>query len=73
MTITTRYNIGDEVWYLFAERIPNSAIVAHINISDTAINYALRNKEDINHVLGYFHKGESRLFPTKHALLDSLR
>ena len=67
MTIETKYNIGDEVWFRGYKGIYQDKIFhIHININcdgEIQINYEL---------WGYTIKEESKLFPTKEELLKSL-
>ena len=67
MTIDTKYNIGDEVWYSIKGKVYHE-IIDHIEIDvgkygETHIYY---NSE------GKFPHREDRLFPTKEELLKSL-
>lgn len=64
MTIETKYNIGDEVWFHFCGQI-ESGIIACIEIySHSEIFYRMK----VNCVAF----AESDLFPTKEELLKSL-
>lgn len=67
MTIETKYNIGDEVWYkgfeeLFQDKISN----IHINID--CLHYTYMYYEFFDGTI----KEECQLFPTKEELLKSL-
>lgn len=67
MTIETKYNIGDEVWYkgfkeIFHDRISNIRIDVDC-IGEIQIYYEL---------WGSVTKDEYKLFPTKEELLKSL-
>ena len=71
MTIETKYNIGDEVWYanIFGEPFKTKVhgIVAEI----------LGNRTFISNIVGYNEEScslikESVIFPTKEELLKSL-
>ena len=68
MTIETKYNIGDEVWYkgfkeIFHDRI--ACIRIKVNcFGETHISYELWN--DVI-------KDECKLFPTKEELLKSIK
>lgn len=70
MTIETKYNIGDKVWFQTLGMNYNAKII-HINIDvfpngEHEINYYLRNK-------GYsYERHEDELFSTKEELLKSL-
>ena len=67
MTIETKYNIGDEVWYkgfkeIFHDRISDIRICVDC-LGEISIYYELWN--DVT-------KDEVKLFPTKEELLKSL-
>ena len=67
MTIETKYNIGDKVWYkgfeeLFQDKITNIHIEIDI-LNNTFIYYEF---------FDYTIKEECELFPTKEELLKSL-
>lgn len=64
MTIETKYNIGDEVWFMHHSGFPRCDRVAAIHImSDLSILYYL----EVN-----LSREENELFPTKEELLKSL-
>lgn len=75
MTIETKYNIGDEVWWLTNDcKSPiKCSNVARINItiyeSQTSVFYVLENWHPYD---GYTFLSEKCLFPTKEELLKSL-
>lgn len=67
MTIETKYNIDDEVWYkgfkdIFYDKISNIRIEVDC-LGEIHIDYELWN--DVT-------KNESEIFPTKEELLQSL-
>lgn len=67
MTIETKYNIGDEVWYkgykeLFRDKVFNIKIIVD-NEGEIIVEYDL---------WGDVIKNECQLFPTKEELLKSL-
>ena len=70
MTIETKYNIGDEVWFMpFGN--PKKGVIKTITIGvlgdgDVKLKYFVEKSG-----LGY-HRFESDLFPTKEELLKSL-
>ena len=70
MTIETKYNIGDEVWFQTLG-INYKAKVMEIRMrifsdNDIIINYSLERS-------GYYYeRNEDELFPTKEELLKSL-
>lgn len=70
MTIETKYNIGNRVWFQTLG-VNYKAKIVHINIDvfpdgEHMIHYKLHNK-------GYsYERHESELFPTKEELLKSL-
>jgi hypothetical protein len=72
MTIETRYDIGDEVWFIVNGRIAEF-IVSQVSIVKTEhnayITYGLRTK---NEPIITFDATEKFLFPTKEELLKSL-
>lgn len=65
MTIETKYNIGDEVWYLFNNHV---GMIAKIVLICVGIDMKVRYRCDNSH--NYFF--ENDLFPTKEELLKSL-
>ena len=71
MTIETKYNIGDEVWFM-KENKPTKRVVDFIEIiaasttSKSFIQYGLKIGSVVERVV------ESHLFPTKEELLKSL-
>ena len=70
MKIETKYNIGDEVWFL-SYNSPRKARICVMSIyvqnsSEITILYSLNEKEL------YWHKNEQDLFATKEELLKSL-
>lgn len=76
MKITTKFNLGDEVWFIYNNQVRNSTIIsigtntngkALLGGGQTHIGYHLAN--DPATPSGW---DESKLFPTKSALLASL-
>lgn len=70
MTIETKYNIGDEVWFL-SYNSPRKARICGMSIyvtnsGEITLIYSLTEKDV------YWHKQEQDLFPTKEELLKSL-
>lgn len=71
MTIETKYNVGDEVWFKTLG-ITYKAKVMEVrmrvfNDNDIIINYSLERN-------GYYYeRNEDELYPTKEELLKSLR
>ena len=69
MTIETRYNIGDEVWFrTLGFKVKAKVIGVTINLREDGIimEYGLERK-------GYYYqRRESDLFPSKEELLKSL-
>lgn len=70
MTIETKYNIGDEVWFL-SYHYPRKARICGMSIyvtnsGEITLIYSLAEKDV------YWHKQERDLFPTKEELLKSL-
>ena len=68
MTIETKFNIGDEVWFIYKDRCQHSKVESirvykHNSISKIEINY---------HLNGIDWLPEERLFSTKEELLKSL-
>ena len=71
MTIETKYNIGQEVWFVSKGKAVKDVVdMIHIHIgSYEHITYSFRSKR----VLGLFETiQESNIFPTKEELLKSL-
>lgn len=66
MTIETKYNIGDEVWFTTYNKRPVSAKITAIKI----VGSKLRLIEYL--FLDYAERLESCVFPTKEELLKSL-
>ena len=67
MTIETKYNIGDEVWYKgFEEPFQDEISNIHINID------CLKNTYIYYEFFDGTIKEEYQLFPTKEELLKSL-
>ena len=68
MTIETKYNIGDEVWFI-KDNKPQTMKVSYIEI----IAASTVSKPCIRYGFGNFERyTESLLFPTKEELLKSL-
>ena len=65
MTIETKYNIGDEVWFMYRNKIFSGRIVG-IFIKSNGISYKI-----VSIIKGMWFS-ESKLFPTKEELLKSL-
>ncbi len=69
MEIKTKYNIGDEVWFMHNNKIANSRIEYISTLSSknskTVIRYEVMLKN-------YLIIKEGDVFPTKQALIDSL-
>ena len=68
MTIETRYNVGDEVWYKRRGKISQDTISEiKVNIDcfgETSVHYQLWNDDVL--------KEENDLYPTKEELIKSL-
>lgn len=82
MTIETKYNIGDVVWFMNNNKVCNTHING-IRVDCDPENsgfayYSLEAKpliKQVKYTLGYGHDGfhnESELFPSKEELLKSL-
>lgn len=72
MTIKTKYNIGQEVWFIEDNKVCNKKITAihlHIYESGSDISYSCSPSE-FGKLLNSVN--ESKLFPTKEELLKSL-
>lgn len=67
MTIETKYNIGDEVWYKGLKGIVHDRI-SYIRIDIDCVGEIYINYEFWDDVI----KEEDKLFPTKEELLKSL-
>lgn len=68
MKIETKYNIGDEVWFIFDGKPLNGKIV---KISEYTIKIKVRFKDGKDYLFSREIKG-FELFPTKEELLKSL-
>lgn len=68
MTIETKYNIGDEVWFLFDGKPLNGKIA---RISEYTIKIIVIFKDGKEYLFSRDIKG-FKLFPTKEELLKSL-
>ena len=68
MEIKTKYNIGDEVWYLSPDyyKIRKSIIMEIRICNDGSVLYILQSQHS------YFHL-ESQIFPTEQELIEYLR
>lgn len=69
MTIETKYNIGDEVWFLFNGEPLNGKVA---RISEYTIKVTVIFKDGKEYLFGMDIKG-AKLFPTKEELLKSLQ
>lgn len=65
MTIETKYNIGDEVWFMYRD-IPIKDKIIRITIN------IIKNDVCLLYETARFVFSESDLFPTKEELLKSL-
>ncbi len=77
MTIETKYNVGDEVWFVHSDSVVSdkiSAIRVDSTEKSTTIHYTLKTARKINGSADCFVIGrnESHLYPTKADLLNSL-
>ena len=70
MTIETKYNIGDEVWF------QTLGINYKANVIEIVINILIDGSVVVNYQLGrmgyYYERNEDELFPTKKELLKNL-
>lgn len=66
MTITTKYNIGDEVWFIFGGKPYKSRVLGIKVWSQDWYIYCVRQFQSSGDIL------EELLFPTKEELLKSL-
>ena len=60
----TKYNVGDELWYISEDKKAEKSKVDRISLSGTSISYYLEFEE--------YHYNEGELFVTKSDLLNSL-
>ena len=67
MKIETKYNIGDEVWFMFDGKPLNGKIA---KISEHTIKIRVRFKDSKDYLFG--RERGFKLFPTKEELLKSL-
>lgn len=65
MTIETKYNIGDEVWFTTRHREPVKAKITEIHIVGTSLSLLYLFDK-------YLPRIDRYLFPTKEELLKSL-
>ena len=68
MTIETKYNIGDEVWFMFDGKPLNGKIA---RISEHTIKLRVRFKDGKDYLFSREIKG-FKYFPAKEELLKSL-
>ena len=70
MTIKTKYNIGDEVWYILGTSAHKGKVlgITFTKIDGTLIGCYYNVSCGVSHALLY----EKQLFPTKEELLKSL-
>ena len=68
MTIETKYNLGDEVWF----RCPSGQIVCDKITAVWMIRVMPHEQEVWYQLKRYTHRKESQLYPTKEELLKSL-
>lgn len=69
MTITTKYNVGDDVWFLFDGKPLNGKIA---RISEYTIKVKVIFKDGKEYLFGRDIKG-FKLFQTKEELLKTLK
>lgn len=69
MTTTTKYNVGDDVWFLFDGKPLNGKIV---RISEYTIKIKVIFKDGKKYLFSRDIKG-FKLFPTKEELLKTLQ
>lgn len=70
MTIETKFNLGDEVFVLYNDKIhcvTVTGVEVFLNFGDSGINYRVQFPAG-----GETKFAESRLFPTKLSLINSL-
>lgn len=82
MTIQTKYNIGDDVWFMHDNQIVSGKIdIISTNSyrnrftkNELSVTYTLQKTRKINGSADSFVilRAESELFPTKQDLLNSL-
>lgn len=65
MTIETKYNIGDDVWLMYRNKVFSGRIIG-IFLKPNVISYKI-----VSIIKGMWFS-ESKLFPTKEELLKSL-
>lgn len=75
MEIKTKYNIGDEVWYISNNKV-NSLKITRINVLTSlipkTIGYGCELNQCVDYCEGNIVLPEYKLFPTKEELLKSL-
>ena len=71
MTIETKYNIGDEVWFMFVNKpIKGTVAKIDVDIAKTGDRYIEHYKVEVSDV--WYCKIGQLLFPTKEELIKSL-
>ena len=67
MTIETKYNIGDEMWFIWENKVQHSCIT-HV------LKTSIKNFYEFDIIYNKHHvmMAESDIFPTKEELLKSL-
>ena len=73
MTIETKYNIGDEVWFMHDNKVKSGTIIKMCVVVERDINsqYVSKSVQYGFYNFNYTYI-ENRLFPTKEELLKSL-
>lgn len=73
MTINTKANIGDTVYFLYQNKV-ETAVVRHIkiNVAEEQTQFIVGEKVFIDYSINGFSKAEEDIFLTKQELLDSL-
>ena len=73
MTIETRYNIGDKVWFMYNNSVKCEPIIKINALIEKDINSTNIHITILYHLYDYDTSYiESKLFPTKEELLKSL-
>ena len=71
MTIETKYNIGDEVWFIARDRVWRLKVES-ITVGFTLSTRIVYGFDSGDPLFGRFNIPEGCLFPTKEELLKSL-
>lgn len=72
MTIETKYNIGDKVWFMYDNSVRSATVIKIDVLIEKNKNRTSIHKTISYGLFDYFKYPEDKLFPTKKELLKSL-